>query len=58
MYNSLEVLQKKGMVLQVDDDTDVEPSSIGPPNDDFRGGKAKTHELGLYLIRQHGLSND
>ena len=51
VHNLLELLQREGMVAHVNDDANVEPSSVGHPNDDFKRGEAKRCALGLYLPR-------
>jgi hypothetical protein len=48
----LEVLQQKGKVPWVDNDSEMELLVQWPPNCDFIQGKDKKHDMSLYRAQQ------
>jgi hypothetical protein len=51
----LKILQREGMVPEVDDDPEVEAAPLGPPPEDFQHGAAKRTALGMFLTQQRGI---
>jgi hypothetical protein len=51
-----QVLQREGMALEVNDDSEVEPPPPGPPTQDFERGDMKRMELVVFLARQRNLA--
>jgi hypothetical protein len=51
----LQVLQREGMALEVDDDPEISPPLPGPPTQDYEWGDLKRAELASFLARQQNI---